>query len=75
MSTRTRRLYPVTTPQEVALADVRKSISFCRTVKMEIFGLIENMSGFACPHKKIKAKAGVDVIEGTHPYKPDNIFA
>jgi ATP-binding protein involved in chromosome partitioning len=40
----------VTTPQEVALADVRKSISFCRTLKMEIFGLIENMSGFTCPH-------------------------
>ncbi len=40
----------VTTPQEVSLADVRKSISFCRTVKMEMFGLIENMSGFICPH-------------------------
>ena len=40
----------VTTPQEIALADVRKSISFCKTVKMEIFGLIENMSGFSCPH-------------------------
>ncbi|MDY6904768.1 MAG: Mrp/NBP35 family ATP-binding protein [Thermodesulfobacteriota bacterium] len=40
----------VTTPQEVALADIRKSINFCRTVKMEAFGLIENMSGFACPH-------------------------
>ena len=40
----------VTTPQEVSLADVRKSISFCRTVNMEIFGLIENMSGFVCPH-------------------------
>ena len=40
----------VTTPQEVALADVRKSINFCRVVKMGIFGLIENMSGFACPH-------------------------
>lgn len=40
----------VTTPQEVALADVRKSINFCKTVGMEIFGLIENMSGFACPH-------------------------
>lgn len=40
----------VTTPQEVSLADVRKSINFCRTIKMEIFGLIENMSGFACPH-------------------------
>ena len=40
----------VTTPQEVSLADVRKSINFCRTVHMDIFGLIENMSGLACPH-------------------------
>jgi Mrp family chromosome partitioning ATPase len=40
----------VTTPQEVSLADVRKSINFCKVVKMEIFGLIENMSGFQCPH-------------------------
>ncbi len=40
----------VTTPQEIALADVRKSINFCRAVKLEIFGLIENMSGLNCPH-------------------------
>ena len=40
----------VTTPQEVALSDVRKSINFCRTVKMRVFELIENMSGFSCPH-------------------------
>jgi Mrp family chromosome partitioning ATPase len=40
----------VTTPQEVSLADVRKSINFCRTIQMEIFGLVENMSGFNCPH-------------------------
>lgn len=40
----------VTTPQEVSLADVRKSINFCKTVKMDILGLIENMSGFSCPH-------------------------
>jgi Mrp family chromosome partitioning ATPase len=40
----------VTTPQEVSLADVRKSISFCNVVKMEMLGLIENMSGFTCPH-------------------------
>jgi len=40
----------VTTPQEVSLADVRKSINFCKTVKMEVFGLIENMSGLICPH-------------------------
>lgn len=40
----------VTTPQEVSLADVRKSINFCKTVKLEVFGLIENMSGLTCPH-------------------------
>jgi Mrp family chromosome partitioning ATPase len=40
----------VTTPQKVSLADVRKSINFCKTVKMEIFGLVENMSGLVCPH-------------------------
>ncbi len=40
----------VTTPQKVALADVRKSINFCKTVKVEITGVVENMSGFICPH-------------------------
>jgi Mrp family chromosome partitioning ATPase len=39
----------VTTPQEMALADVRKSINFCRKVKVPIIGVIENMSGFKCP--------------------------
>jgi ATP-binding protein involved in chromosome partitioning len=40
----------VTTPQEISLADVRKSINFCRHVDMEILGLIENGSGLKCPH-------------------------
>jgi Mrp family chromosome partitioning ATPase len=40
----------VTTPQEVALADIRKSISFCKTVKMETLGVLENMAGYTCPH-------------------------
>jgi ATP-binding protein involved in chromosome partitioning len=40
----------VTTPQEISLADVRKSINFCRQVKMDILGIVENMSGLACPH-------------------------
>lgn len=40
----------VTTPQEVSLADVRKSINFCRQMKMDILGLVENMSGLICPH-------------------------
>ncbi|OKY74134.1 MAG: ATPase [Desulfobulbaceae bacterium DB1] len=40
----------VTTPQEVALADVRKSLNFCKHVKMNVIGMVENMSGFICPH-------------------------
>ncbi len=40
----------VTTPQEISLADVRKSINFCRQVNMDILGLVENMSGLKCPH-------------------------
>ena len=40
----------VTTPQEISLADVRKSINFCRHVNMHILGIVENMSGLECPH-------------------------
>ena len=40
----------VTTPQEVALSDVRKSINFCKKVEKDMFGMIENMSGYVCPH-------------------------
>jgi ATP-binding protein involved in chromosome partitioning len=39
----------VTTPQEVALKDVRKSIRFCKNLGMPVFGIVENMSGFVCP--------------------------
>jgi predicted Fe-Mo cluster-binding NifX family protein len=40
----------VTTPQELALSDVRKSISFCQQLSIDIIGVVENMSGFVCPH-------------------------
>ena len=39
----------VTTPQKVAAVDVRKSISFCKRLDVPVVGVIENMSGFACP--------------------------
>jgi len=39
----------VTTPQRVAAMDVRKSITFCAQVGMEVLGVVENMSGFVCP--------------------------
>jgi len=40
----------VTTPQEISLADVRKSINFCQKSNLKILGLVENMSGYRCPH-------------------------
>lgn len=42
----------ITTPQEVALMDVRKEINFCRKVNLPILGVVENMSGFVCPKCK-----------------------
>jgi Mrp family chromosome partitioning ATPase len=39
----------VTTPQNVALGDVRKSINFCHAIHMAIVGLVENMGPFDCP--------------------------
>jgi Mrp family chromosome partitioning ATPase len=42
----------VTTPQDLSLSDVRKSIDFCRKVKVPVLGVIENMSGFVCPNCK-----------------------
>ena len=40
----------VTTPQDVALLDSRKSVGFAAETKIPIIGIIENMSGFVCPH-------------------------
>lgn len=75
----------VTTPQEVSLADVRKSINFCRTVKMNIYGLVENMSGLVCPHcssvlelfgsgggERTAGVAGVDFL-GRVPFDPEMV--
>lgn len=73
----------VTTPQEISLADVRKSINFCRQVKMQILGLVENMSGLKCPHcgKMIELfktrggmftakKEGLNLL-GSLPFEPE----
>nr|HPJ72572.1 Mrp/NBP35 family ATP-binding protein [bacterium] len=45
----------VTTPQERALDDVRRSVSFCRMLHLPAAGIVENMSGLVCPH------CGVDI--------------
>lgn len=73
----------VTTPQEVSLSDVRKSINFCKTVKMPVLGLVENMSGLLCPHcncsielfgtgggEKTAQKMGIPFL-GRVPFDPE----
>jgi Mrp family chromosome partitioning ATPase len=40
----------VTTPQDVALLDSRKSVEFARALRLTMLGIIENMSTFSCPH-------------------------
>jgi len=55
----------VTTPSVVALADVRKAVEMFRQVNVEILGVVENMSYFACPH----CQGRIDVFghgEGKH---------
>ncbi len=40
----------VTTPQDVALLDSRKAVSFSRLIGVPVLGIVENMSGMVCPH-------------------------
>lgn len=53
----------VTTPQHVAVKDVKKSIRFCKSLGMPVFGIVENMAGFVCPdcgatHQLFKSGGG-----------------
>jgi ATP-binding protein involved in chromosome partitioning len=40
----------VTTPQQLAVTDVKKCLTFCKQLNLPVLGIIENMSGFVCPH-------------------------
>jgi len=77
----------VTTPQEVALSDVRKSINFCKKINKPILGMVENMSGYVCPHcgktadlfgsgggEATAAKFGVPFL-GRVPFDPNIVHA
>jgi len=77
----------VTTPQDLALQDVRRSIMFCRQLNLPVFGVIENMSGFVCPHchkrTDIFGSGGGEAMAselnetflGTIPIEPDVVSA
>ena len=40
----------VTTPQQISATDVSKSLNFCSQLSFPVLGIVENMSGFVCPH-------------------------
>lgn len=40
----------VTTPQAVAVGDVRRELTFCKRAKLKVIGIVENMSGYICPN-------------------------
>jgi ATP-binding protein involved in chromosome partitioning len=77
----------VTTPQEISLADVRKSINFLQYAKANILGIVENMSGLICPHCQgevslFKKGGGKDLAEkygltflGAVPLDPLSVVA
>jgi ATP-binding protein involved in chromosome partitioning len=67
----------VTTPQEVSLSDVAKALAMFKRVSVPVLGLVENMSGFVCPHcgevtdlfgrgggERFAAEAGIDFLGG-----------
>ena len=49
----------VTSPQDLSVLDVRKTVTFCRQLSMPVLGVIENMSGLVCPH----CGQGIDVFK------------
>ena len=73
----------VTTPQDVSILDARKSVFFARQLNIPVLGIIENMSGFVCPHcgketpifkkgggEKAAKDLGVPFL-GRIPFEPD----
>jgi len=50
----------ITTPQQLAVVDVKKCITFCKQLNLPVLGVIENMSGFICPH----CSNQIDIFKG-----------
>ena len=63
----------VSTPQDIAFLDARKTIKFSEKLSVPVLGIIENMSGFTCPHcgKKIEIFQGKGAIKAAHDFNID----
>lgn len=56
-------------PQAVSVGDVRRELTFCRKAGLRILGIVENMSGFVCPHCSVSSP---DLIP--QPWGPCGFF-
>ena len=56
MNTRPEGAVIVTTPQELALATIRKEINFCHKMRLPILGVVKNMDGFVCPCCEVRMR-------------------
>lgn len=63
----------VSTPQDVALLDARKTIKFSQKMNVPVLGIIENMGAFVCPHcgKKIDVFSGLGVQKAAKDFNVD----
>ncbi|KAN0026999.1 hypothetical protein ACTFIU_009678 [Dictyostelium citrinum] len=61
----------VTSPQDVALIDVRKEINFCKKVGVPIIGVVENMSGFVCPKCNKESQIFIPTTGGAEKMSQD----
>ena len=63
----------VSTPQDLALLDARKTIKFSQKLNVPVLGLIENMSSFLCPHcgKEIDIFKGLGITKAAQDFKLD----
>ena len=56
----------VTTPQAISISDVKKELNFCQKTNLKVLGVVENMSGFVCPHcmecTNVFSKGGGEVM-------------
>jgi len=81
------RAVVVTTPQDLAVSDVRRSVSFCNSLDLPVVGIVENMSGLVCPHcgkqvdlfkvgggKKLAAEMAVPFL-GCIPFDPQIVLS
>ena len=75
----------VTTPEEVSMADVRKELNFCTKTKLEVLGIVENMSGFQTSVSSLKfvskqdprnecTEQVLDKLRATYPELLDDIL-